>query len=159
MQQLSIPLTQSTTPIHVLSCTTLVKIQLPNGIACGGSCENVTVLSVVTTVMWTVLLVSASMLRLGLGARRPFSPSIFSQALRNRLQSSLFTMGAVGVQTVHTSKRLASLRELMSQQDNSVDAFVVPSEDQRELGSVSFLPMPLTFSQMIRLQRISCTLR
>ncbi|RDB30249.1 putative Xaa-Pro aminopeptidase P [Hypsizygus marmoreus] len=39
-------------------------------------------------------------------------------------------MGAAGAQTVDTSKRLASLRELMVQRDNDVQAFVVPSEDQ-----------------------------
>ncbi|KDQ22465.1 hypothetical protein PLEOSDRAFT_1068796 [Pleurotus ostreatus PC15] len=37
-------------------------------------------------------------------------------------------MGAPGTQTVHTTQRLAKLRELMSQ--NDVGAFVVPSEDQ-----------------------------
>lgn len=39
-------------------------------------------------------------------------------------------MGAVGQHTVHTTERLAHLRELMKQKD--VGAFVVPSEDQRE---------------------------
>ncbi|KAG9218076.1 hypothetical protein CCMSSC00406_0010090 [Pleurotus cornucopiae] len=37
-------------------------------------------------------------------------------------------MGAAGAQTVHTTERLAKLRELMSK--NDVGAFVVPSEDQ-----------------------------
>ncbi|KAF4580429.1 hypothetical protein EYR40_003145 [Pleurotus pulmonarius] len=37
-------------------------------------------------------------------------------------------MGAAGTQTVHTTERLAKLRELMSK--NNVGAFVVPSEDQ-----------------------------
>ena len=41
-------------------------------------------------------------------------------------------MGAAGTQTVDTSSRLAKLRELMDEKDNSVKAFVVPSEDQRE---------------------------
>jgi hypothetical protein len=45
-------------------------------------------------------------------------------------------MGAVGAQTVDTSKRLASLRELMNQNEYSVQVFVVPSEDQRRLFSV-----------------------
>lgn len=35
-------------------------------------------------------------------------------------------------QTVDTSKRLAGLRELMNQKENSVKVLVVPSEDQRE---------------------------
>jgi Xaa-Pro aminopeptidase len=39
-------------------------------------------------------------------------------------------MGTAGAQTVDTSKRLAGLRELMNQKENSVQAFVVPSEDQ-----------------------------
>ena len=38
-------------------------------------------------------------------------------------------MGADGVHTVNTTVRLAKLRELMKQ--HSVQAFVVPSEDQR----------------------------
>jgi hypothetical protein len=38
-------------------------------------------------------------------------------------------MGADGVHTVNTTERLAKLRELMKQ--HSVQAFVVPSEDQR----------------------------
>jgi Xaa-Pro aminopeptidase len=42
-------------------------------------------------------------------------------------------MGAAGAQTVDTSKRLAALRELMNHTENSVQAFVVPSEDQRKL--------------------------
>jgi Xaa-Pro aminopeptidase len=39
-------------------------------------------------------------------------------------------MGAAEAQTVDTTQRLASLRELMSQPDISVKAFVIPSEDQ-----------------------------
>lgn len=38
-------------------------------------------------------------------------------------------MGAIGQHTVHTTERLAKLRELMGQ--HGVAAFVVPSEDQR----------------------------
>lgn len=41
-------------------------------------------------------------------------------------------MGAIGAQTVNTTERLASLRELMGKTENSVQAFVIPSEDQRE---------------------------
>ncbi|KAJ8688718.1 hypothetical protein PTI98_013477 [Pleurotus ostreatus] len=59
------------------------------------------------------------------------------QVIRNGLKSlsvyphlryTYSTMGAPGTQTVHTTQRLAKLRELMSQ--NDVGAFVVPSEDQ-----------------------------
>ncbi|EGO03418.1 hypothetical protein SERLA73DRAFT_174889 [Serpula lacrymans var. lacrymans S7.3] len=55
--------------------------------------------------------------------------STFSQAFRFKPRTRLLTMGA-GVQTVDTSKRLAHLRELMRLPENSVKAFVVPSEDQ-----------------------------
>lgn len=48
-------------------------------------------------------------------------------------------MGDVRTQTVDTSKRLTSLRELMNQKDNFVQAFVVPSEDQRESLRRSYL--------------------
>lgn len=41
-------------------------------------------------------------------------------------------MGTAAAQTVDTSNRIAKLRELMNEKDNSVKAFVVPSEDQRE---------------------------
>lgn len=40
------------------------------------------------------------------------------------------SMGAAGNQMVDTSQRLARLRELLKQ--NDVQAFVVPSEDQRK---------------------------
>ena len=39
---------------------------------------------------------------------------------------------AIGAQTVDTTARLASLRALMKDQDRNVQAFVVPSEDERE---------------------------
>jgi Xaa-Pro aminopeptidase len=45
-------------------------------------------------------------------------------------------MGAAGAQTVDTSSRLARLRELMEAKENSVQAFVVPSEDQRKPSSL-----------------------
>ena len=38
-------------------------------------------------------------------------------------------MGAVGTQTVNTTERLAALRGLM--RERQLDAYVVPSEDQR----------------------------
>jgi hypothetical protein len=40
-------------------------------------------------------------------------------------------MGAIGQHMVHTTERLAKLRELMK--DNGLGSFVVPSEDQRML--------------------------
>ncbi|KAG5651634.1 hypothetical protein H0H81_007977 [Sphagnurus paluster] len=40
-------------------------------------------------------------------------------------------MGAKGTHTVDTTKRLAALRELMASKEHDVQAFVVPSEDQR----------------------------
>ncbi|KAL0957997.1 hypothetical protein HGRIS_000173 [Hohenbuehelia grisea] len=43
-------------------------------------------------------------------------------------RSTSSTMGGAGAHTVDTTKRLAALRELLSQK--KVDAFVVPSEDQ-----------------------------
>ena len=39
---------------------------------------------------------------------------------------------AIDAQTVDTTARLASLRALMKDQDRNVQAFVVPSEDERE---------------------------
>ncbi|KZP17479.1 putative Xaa-Pro aminopeptidase P [Athelia psychrophila] len=50
-------------------------------------------------------------------------------------QNSLFqrysrNMGTAAAQTVDTSNRIAKLRELMNEKDNSVKAFIVPSEDQ-----------------------------
>lgn len=41
-------------------------------------------------------------------------------------------MGA-GAQTVNTTQRLADVRKLMAKKEYSVQALVVPSEDQREL--------------------------
>ncbi|KAF9494779.1 Creatinase/aminopeptidase [Pleurotus eryngii] len=51
-----------------------------------------------------------------------------SVSVHAHLRYSYSTMGAAGAQTVHTTERLAKLRELMSK--NDVSAFVVPSEDQ-----------------------------
>lgn len=55
-------------------------------------------------------------------------------------------MGANGAQTVDTSQRLADLRALMAKKENNVQAFVVPSEDQRMFA------MP--FGMM---KRLACT--
>lgn len=69
-------------------------------------------------------------------ARLP-PPCSFARIYRLRIRwsstSTSSEMGAVGTQTVDTSARLKALRELMSQTHN-VDAFVVPSEDQRMLS-------------------------
>jgi hypothetical protein len=54
--------------------------------------------------------------------------SLFSTTLRN----STSIMGAAGVETVNTTQRLAGVRELMAKKEHSVQALVVPSEDQRE---------------------------
>ena len=43
---------------------------------------------------------------------------------------SLSTMGVIGTQTVDTSDRLAALRKHMA--EHNVDAYIVPSEDQRK---------------------------
>lgn len=44
-------------------------------------------------------------------------------------------MGAVGTQTVNTTERLAALRNLMA--ERNIDAYVVPSEDQRKHSDLS----------------------
>ncbi|KAJ6608223.1 putative Xaa-Pro aminopeptidase P [Mycena sp. CBHHK59/15] len=58
-----------------------------------------------------------------------FNVSALKQPLRQQRSIILkrFSMGA-GTQTVHTLERLANLRKLMAQE--SIQAFVVPSEDQ-----------------------------
>ena len=61
---------------------------------------------------------------------RPRRVPFLRFTLRSRLSIS---MGAIGTQRVDTTARLAALRELMAKEENNVDAFVVPSEDQREL--------------------------
>ena len=43
----------------------------------------------------------------------------------------LSTMGAMGQHKVHTTDRLEHLRALMRKEDVNVQAYVVPSEDQR----------------------------
>jgi Xaa-Pro aminopeptidase len=41
-------------------------------------------------------------------------------------------MQGANAQKVDSTQRLAKLRELMSKKDNSVNAIVVPSQDQRK---------------------------
>lgn len=52
-------------------------------------------------------------------------------------------MATAEAQTVDTTKRLAGLRELMKQKENTVQAFVVPSEDQRKSSSWCTLDLVL----------------
>jgi hypothetical protein len=81
--------------------------------------------------------------------------------IRFRIQSCFSTMtAAANSQTVDTSERLLKLRELMKLQSNSVNAVVIPSEDQRKWDPI-FLPMgvSLTCEYLInRFKRISCPL-
>lgn len=82
--------------------------------------------------MWRqaqVWLVPPKSFRLPLTTFRPLS----------RLSSS---MGTAGNQTVDTTQRLSRLRELLKQ--NNVQAFVVPSEDQRKTPIERFLKRRLT---------------
>jgi hypothetical protein len=65
--------------------------------------------------------------------------------ISRKVSISAFTMGAAGRHTVHTTKRLAVLRELMAQKEHAVGAFVVPSEDQR--GSSYRLPADVIFNR------------
>ncbi len=51
-------------------------------------------------------------------------------------------MGAIGTQTVDTTERLAALRNLMA--ERNVDAYVVPSEDQRRHSDLSDLGFTAT---------------
>lgn len=55
------------------------------------------------------------------------APKSFTSTTR-----SLTTMGARATQTVDTAGRLQALRELMRKAENNVNAYVVPSEDQRK---------------------------
>jgi hypothetical protein len=66
-------------------------------------------------------------LRSSTRALLPITPCI-----RRKITISTSTMGAVGRHTVNTTERLAALRELMARDEQTVGAFVVPSEDQRE---------------------------
>jgi len=63
----------------------------------------------------------------GILCRHGSLASVFLNRSRTRLFS--MNMGAIGQHKVDTSERLANLRELMKKR--GVDAFVVPSEDQR----------------------------
>ena len=56
-------------------------------------------------------------------------PSHLSRITLQRFKN--FSMTSTEAQTVNTTKRLTDLRELMKQKENSVQAYVVLSEDQR----------------------------
>ena len=57
----------------------------------------------------------------------------------------LSTMGAMGKHKVHTTEHLARLRALMKKEDINVQAFVVPSEDQRTCYASHLLLRPHLF--------------
>lgn len=65
------------------------------------------------------------------GVRRS-TQLLSTTCIRRKFTIPASTMGAVGRHTVNTTERLAALRELMARKENAVEAFVVPSEDQRE---------------------------
>jgi Xaa-Pro aminopeptidase len=65
-----------------------------------------------------------------LSAFRGFQLRLPTCFLNTRSYRSLSTMGAIGTQTVDTSDRLAALRKHMA--EHNVDAYIVPSEDQRK---------------------------
>jgi len=64
---------------------------------------------------------------------------------------SLSTMGTIGTQTVDTTDRLATLRKHMA--EHNVDAYIVPSEDQRKSLSSSDR-RPAQIRTLSRFQRI-----
>jgi hypothetical protein len=73
--------------------------------------------------------------------------------------SSTAAMGAAGQQTVHTTERLARLRELMKSKDVGVQAVVVPSEDERACFVSCAIRWLLNSHFCTRFQRISRSLR
>jgi len=63
------------------------------------------------------------------------SPHLPSLSRPGRISSRLFSSNSAPDTTdemVNTSERLAKLRELMKRDENNVQAYVVPSEDQRQ---------------------------
>lgn len=64
-----------------------------------------------------------------------FRPRLTRPIPRSTPYRSLSAMGAVGTQTVNTTERLAALRNLMA--ERNIDAYVVPSEDQRKHSDLS----------------------
>lgn len=78
------------------------------------------------------------LLQVGLFGIRVLQPRIsICHSLKPRPFSS--KMGAVGQHKVQTTERLAKLRGLMK--EKGLDAFVVPSEDQRK-STKTFLSVP-----------------
>jgi hypothetical protein len=83
---------------------------------------------------------------------RAFKPRAINYLLlQPKLRPFSAKMGAIGQHTVHTTERLANLRELMKQK--GLGAFVVLSEDQRMLTDPSTVPIYLTLQ--IRRKRVS----
>ena len=65
-------------------------------------------------------------------------------------------MGVIGTQTVDTSDRLAALRKHMA--EHNVDAYIVPSEDQRKSQVPSDWD-PAQIQSFCRFQRVPCRVR
>jgi len=64
------------------------------------------------------------------GSKKKFSSSAHINTIAKVTEKE--DMGAKGTHTVDTTLRLQNIRTLMRQGDVNVDAYVVPSEDQRE---------------------------
>jgi len=64
------------------------------------------------------------------GLKKKFSSSAHINTIAKVTEKE--DMGAKGTHTVDTTLRLQNIRTLMRQGDVNVDAYVVPSEDQRE---------------------------
>ena len=65
-----------------------------------------------------------------LSALRVFHLRLPTRFQNTRSYRSSPTMSAIGTQTVDTSDRLAALRKHMTK--HNIDAYIVPSEDQRK---------------------------
>ena len=66
-------------------------------------------------------------------------------------------MGAINTQTVDTSDRLAALRKHMA--EHNVDAYIVPSEDQRKSHQGSSDRDLTQIESFCRFQRVPCRVR
>lgn len=67
-------------------------------------------------------------------ASRKLLPSAYRLSTTRLLSTTTTTvnMDAIGTQMVDTTDRLARLRKLMKKPETNVNAFVVPTEDQRK---------------------------
>lgn len=92
-----------------------------------------------------------------------FSYRYGQQLSRTRRKTScsrlLSTMGALATQTVSTTKRLEALRLLMQKPENNVNAYVVPSEDQREYHNLKIYNVCLILHWGGRFERVQCCMR